>query len=110
MISLYPLNLILYSQDPMVSLDTGSSAEHHAPTRTAQLGHSLQLRSPAFFAVLFATTCALLSAEPTLRFAVPDNECGHYVLVGRGPAIFEIDTWERVMAGLIGIECLVLVK
>jgi hypothetical protein len=94
----------------MVSLCTRSRPKDHTTAFTSELSYPLQLCSLAFFTDLFAAARTLLSAEPTLCLAVPDDERSHHIFVRGCPAVFEIDAWEGVMTGLVRVESLVLVE
>lgn len=91
-VALCTLDFILNGQNPMVALRPTTSSEHDASSCGTQLGDPLDacpLADPAF---LFSAPGALFSTEPALRLAVPDDERGHDIFIGRSPSVLEVDT------------------
>lgn len=91
----------------MIAFSPTSGFENDASSGCAQSRDVSQtLSSPSFSGRSIVST----RSEPALVARLPDDETGHCILVGTRPAVVQVHPWQCMMAGVIAVECLVLIE
>lgn len=103
LLGLQSINLHANIQHPMIPLRPTPRLKYNRPPRYPQSGYISELLSRA------SRACIFIRSEDRLSPAVPDNEASHCVFVMRSPSILDIKFRKGMVAGVITIECLVLV-
>ncbi len=93
------------SHDPMIPLRATSRLEHHTSPWHTKLTNKLK-PTPRPTILLIRTARPKQTPPPPM----PDNKASHVVLVGAGPAVFEVDAGQGVVARFAAVEGAVAVQ